>query len=351
VKGFVVCFALLFLHVHAVSQQQSVDATKAHVIVAEVRLVGGESLSTEERNELQKRASGNSDRASWMEELKLQLERYLADEGYLKAEIELGAVPTAQGTEGRVVLTVKVRENKRFKIAQIWWRGESILGLSQLSDTITVRTGDVLRPTLLMKSAELIQADCLAKGFPNAMAMPQWQLQENGRASVYIQVNDCGRSQSSQGGLAEQSMSARESCKVLKSHVPAKFPITTYDAHRDGASDLADAKVEASASRRRILMIVGGNWCGWCKVLEQAFDKNLAVQRDTSFVSLHVNYSDENRNDCVLRELPKATGYPYVYVLDAAGNVLHSNDTTAWQFAKGYDKVRLAEFLTRWSGK
>lgn len=134
----------------------------------------------------------------------------------------------------------------------------------------------------------------------------------------------------------------------------AKAPQTgPYDPARDSFKDLDAAKVEAARSGRRILLIVGGNWCPWCHRLHKLFaeDKALGAQRDRAFVTVPVDFSKDHRNEAFLGQFPKVPGYPHLFVLDAAGKLLHSQNTDALEQDKGYDRAKLAAFLEAWAPK
>ena len=126
-----------------------------------------------------------------------------------------------------------------------------------------------------------------------------------------------------------------------------------FDASRDAARDLQAAKAEAKKSGRRILLDVGGNWCSWCRLMDRwyAEQKDVRELRDRNFVVLLVNYSPENKNEALLGQFPKITGYPHFFVLDASGKLLQSQDTGGLEDGKGYSRAKMRAFLQAWSGK
>ena len=46
---------------------------------------------------------------------------------------------------------------------------------------------------------------------------------------------------------------------------------------------------------------------------------------------------------------PGIRGYPHLFVLDASGALVHSQDTGVLESGNGYDKARVLAFLTRWA--
>ena len=49
------------------------------------------------------------------------------------------------------------------------------------------------------------------------------------------------------------------------------IPVTKFDPTRDAAKDIADALTEARTTGRNVILDVGGEWCIWCKRLDEFF--------------------------------------------------------------------------------
>ena len=128
-------------------------------------------------------------------------------------------------------------------------------------------------------------------------------------------------------------------------------PVTKFDPARDAAKDIRDALAEAARTNRRVLLDVGGEWCIWCKRLDSLMvrDSTLSAYLAANYVALKVNYSRENKNEEVLSRYPKIKGYPHLFVLDAEGTLLHSQDTGTLEKGKGHDPEKVMEFLKRWA--
>lgn len=124
-----------------------------------------------------------------------------------------------------------------------------------------------------------------------------------------------------------------------------------YDPARDPAADLGVAIEEASASGRRILLEVGGEWCHWCHLLEEFFhahDEYRKLLHD-NYIVVKVNYSPENENEAFLSRFPPFKGYPHIMILDSDGTHLHSQDTGLLEKGQGYDPEAMKLFLEKWS--
>lgn len=128
-------------------------------------------------------------------------------------------------------------------------------------------------------------------------------------------------------------------------------PVTTYDPKRDAAKDIDDAVKEAARANKRILLEVGGLWCSWCHTLDQFFgtQTELLGLRDKNYVTVKVNFSEENENKEVLGRYGPIQAYPHIFILERDGKLLHSQDTGALESGKSYDLERLNAFLTKWA--
>jgi hypothetical protein len=123
---------------------------------------------------------------------------------------------------------------------------------------------------------------------------------------------------------------------------------SSYDPKRDPAKDLEMAKTQAKKENKRILLDVGGDWCYWCKALDKFYAEHtdLRDMRDQNFVLMKVNMSSLNENYAFLSKYPNIPGYPWIFVLDADGNLVKSEDTNGLEDgAKGYSAKAIKEFL------
>jgi thioredoxin-related protein len=132
----------------------------------------------------------------------------------------------------------------------------------------------------------------------------------------------------------------------------AKYvPVGKYDPKRDAAADIQDAIKEAQRTKKRILLEVGGEWCSWCHTLDKFFETNpdLLALREKNFVTVKINFSEENENKEVLSRYETIPGHPHIFVLDSDGKFLYSQGTSALESGKSYDLERLKAFLQKWA--
>jgi thioredoxin-related protein len=124
-----------------------------------------------------------------------------------------------------------------------------------------------------------------------------------------------------------------------------------FDPARDSAKDIADGMKLAAKQHKRVLLDVGGNWCIWCHKLDGTFksDQNVARLLNDKYVVVKVNFSPENENQAVLSKYPKIPGYPHLFVLDAKGKLLHSEDTSLLESGNHHDPAKVVAFLKQWA--
>jgi thioredoxin-related protein len=129
------------------------------------------------------------------------------------------------------------------------------------------------------------------------------------------------------------------------------IPVNSYDPKRDAAQDIQAAIKEAQRAHQRILLEVGGEWCSWCHTLDRFFDAHLELiqLRDRNFVTVKINFSEENENKEVLSRYGPIESYPHILVLDADGKLLLSKETGSLESGKSYDLERLTAFLKQWA--
>jgi thioredoxin-related protein len=124
-----------------------------------------------------------------------------------------------------------------------------------------------------------------------------------------------------------------------------------YNPEHDPGSDLNFAIAMAEETDRRVLMLVGGDWCPWCRSMDTFFAENsdLNDQLHGNFVLLKVYYGRENYNREFLAGFPRLMATPHFYVMEKDGTQLYSQETTPLEKGRSYDPLKMGAFLQRWS--
>lgn len=84
-------------------------------------------------------------------------------------------------------------------------------------------------------------------------------------------------------------------------------PPGKYDPSRNPEKDLAAASAEAKKSNRYIFVVVGGEWCIWCHIMDDFFHDhpNLQSVRGKNYVLMKLNMSRENENRAFWPGIPR----------------------------------------------
>ena len=130
-----------------------------------------------------------------------------------------------------------------------------------------------------------------------------------------------------------------------------------YDPGADAWKDVQQAGSRAAAAHRNVLVVVGGNWCPWCRALDRLMTTDPAVKEALAagFELVHVNYSKENKNPAVMERLghPEKNGFPVLVVLSPRLEVLHTQPSDVLEKGTkdkpGHDPAKVIAFLHEWA--
>lgn len=130
-----------------------------------------------------------------------------------------------------------------------------------------------------------------------------------------------------------------------------KFSI--YNPEANAQKEISDAVIKAKSENKHVLLQLGGNWCGWCKLFHELTtnDEDLSTYISENYEVVHVNYSKENTNEEVLAwlDFPQRFGFPVFVILDANGKRIHTQNSGYLEEGKGHGKKKVMEFLMHWS--
>lgn len=126
-----------------------------------------------------------------------------------------------------------------------------------------------------------------------------------------------------------------------------------FDPDADAEKQLSDALAEAKAENKHVFIEIGGNWCGWCLLFNQLITTDEEINNfiNKNFVLIHVNYSKENKNEKILKQLeyPQRFGFPVFVILNEDGKRLHTQNSGYLEEGKGHDRMKVLTFLQQWS--
>ena len=124
-----------------------------------------------------------------------------------------------------------------------------------------------------------------------------------------------------------------------------------YPAPSQAKDDIAAALKTAVATRKRVLLDFGGNWCPDCKVLDIYFhDQANGPLVQANFVVVHVNVGrfDANQDIAEKYQIPLKKGVPAMAVLDGRGKLLFAQQTGQFENMRHMESSSLTEFLEKW---
>lgn len=139
----------------------------------------------------------------------------------------------------------------------------------------------------------------------------------------------------------------------LSSSLLAQEKFDLYNPEADAKKDIELAIEKAQKENKHILIQVGGNWCGWCKLFHDltTTDEDLVQYIDENYEVIHLNYSKENTNLEVLEQLdfPQRFGFPVFVILDKNGQRIHTQNSGYLEEGQGHSQKKVMEFLKHWS--
>lgn len=146
----------------------------------------------------------------------------------------------------------------------------------------------------------------------------------------------------------------QENTKNLNAAKPAAVGREKFNPKANPKDDLQTAIVRATKENKRIVLDVGGEWCGWCREMDNFLIRNIELNqlKNDNYVWLKVNFSEENENKEFLAAYPAIKGYPHLFVLDKDGKFLYSKDTSELEDGvKSYNLQKYTDFLNEYAPK
>jgi Thioredoxin-like/Surface antigen variable number repeat len=347
-------YSLVFFLLAVTASAQSKPETPAQsvtpaesptVVVDAVKIEGGEEISVDEKASIANKLQGETAHSDWLDKLKANAVRQLQNDGFLDgaADAKVEPIRLLDGKE-HVTVLLALTAGPRYSIQTVYWAGASVFSTAQLENISLLRVGDVFRTSALRQTDSLLRQAFADRGYNQPLVVLQLQkYPEVGKVAIYMEITE-GQKSGENKPLQCKPYSAEDI-----RNTPYVLSLT-YDPKIDGEMQIARAQLEAQRTNKKLLLIVGDNSCGWCRILDQTFQRNpgTTAVRDKAFVALHVDVSEDNSNECALRAYPNAPSFPFIYVLDANGKLLGTENTVDWQSSDGYDPHRIEAFLTKW---
>jgi len=127
-----------------------------------------------------------------------------------------------------------------------------------------------------------------------------------------------------------------------------------YNPDADAVVQFSEALSKAATEKKHVLVQVGGNWCKWCYRFQDFIKNNpeLDSLMNADFVTVHINYSKENKNLPLLETFsyPQRFGFPVFLIFNIDGERIHTQ--SSWFLEDGkesYDVEKVKAFLKDWN--
>ncbi|APV49451.1 hypothetical protein BWI17_07005 [Betaproteobacteria bacterium GR16-43] len=119
-------------------------------------------------------------------------------------------------------------------------------------------------------------------------------------------------------------------------------------------ADIDAALKQAAASKKRVIVDFGGNWCADCKVLDINLRKpENAALLQKHYVLVHVNVGEKGITDNLdvgeRYGIPLKKGVPALAVLEANGKLVYSQKNGEFESMRKLDPKSVNDFLQQWS--
>jgi thiol-disulfide isomerase/thioredoxin len=125
-----------------------------------------------------------------------------------------------------------------------------------------------------------------------------------------------------------------------------------YDLQADAKAQVDAALARAKKSGKRVIVDLGGNWCGDCRV----FAGILAVPEVKSFVDAHfevvlvnVGRYDTNLDIPARWGIDKLAAAPTTLIVSPDGKLVNKDDTIALRDARAMTPQAVVDWLAHWA--
>ena len=157
--------------------------------------------------------------------------------------------------------------------------------------------------------------------------------------------------------LSAATALAQDTAAPAKPTTAAKPSI--YDKGADTQAQIEKAKTTARRDDKRILVMFGGDWCGWCHKLHELFASDAQIRKTLSYeyVLVMVDTQAPGAQDLLAKckaalsqeDQQKVFGVPFLSVLDADGKIVTAQRTDPLEEGDHHNPGRVKDFLNKWT--
>jgi len=125
-----------------------------------------------------------------------------------------------------------------------------------------------------------------------------------------------------------------------------------YDVNADAGAELDAALVRAKAEGKRVIVDLGGNWCGDCRVFAAIMDLpevKKYVDAHYEVVLVNVGRYDTNLEIPARFGLDKLHAAPTTLIVSPDGKLVNGDDTVALKDARDMTPQQVIDWLAHWA--
>jgi thiol-disulfide isomerase/thioredoxin len=149
---------------------------------------------------------------------------------------------------------------------------------------------------------------------------------------------------------AESEQEAVEPQKEETAVKPRNKP-PIYEERALTDTDVDGALTRAREENKHVLLMFGGNWCGWCHKLHELMEADATIETTLAEGYVLVMVDSHSNEELAKRFEIKLEGVPYLAVLDSKAEVLVRQETGSLEEGPRHDPKKVLAFLTQWRPK
>jgi ketosteroid isomerase-like protein len=155
-------------------------------------------------------------------------------------------------------------------------------------------------------------------------------------------------------GYVEKGAAWKIAAEQRDAETRLKGPAARKDLYPAGANaqqEIAEALQTAAKTRKRVMLVFGGNWCYDCHILDEAFHTpEISPTLNKYFVVVHVDVGEYNKNLELAKkyEVPLERGVPAAAILESDGKLLVSQKNQEFEKARSLAPEDILAFLNKW---
>lgn len=123
-----------------------------------------------------------------------------------------------------------------------------------------------------------------------------------------------------------------------------------YDEVADAKAEIRAAQAQAQQANMPLIVVFGANWCGDCKMLDEAFKSGAVaplMQKNFKVVKVNVGKFDRNTDIAESLGVPLKKGIPAVAILSADGKPMYVTRSGELASARSMGDAGVFEFFKK----